>query len=134
MTSSQVAVERRSRGEPASRDLTPLGECEMAFLGFEALGVGVLPVGWPWERPFPESSRLVTGGAEDLEPSSMSKCRMSIVYHNGNLRVKTWKGSLRTAAVFLPQPPSPMTLPHRNDANKCGCNAEGYVGNDLRLV
>ena len=47
VTSSQVAVDMRSRGEVASRDLTSLGECEMAVPEFDALGVGVLPVGWP---------------------------------------------------------------------------------------
>lgn len=64
----------------------------------------------------------------------MSKCHMSIVYHIGNWRVETWIGSWLTAAMVLPQPPSPMTLPHRDDAYDCSCNAKGYVGNDLRLV
>ena len=27
-----------------------------------------------------------------------------------------------------------MALPHRDNAHNCGCNAKGYVGNDLRLV
>ena len=134
VSSSQGMVERRSRGERASRDSKSMGECGMSLPAFDIFGVDVLPVRWLSEHPFSGSSRLVIAGAEGLEPSSMSKCRMSIVYHSGNLRVGTWKGSLLTAAVFLPQPPSPMTLPHSDDAYKCGCNAKSYVGNDLRLV
>ena len=134
LSASQGAVERRSRGDVSSRDLMSPGACEMALPGFDALGVGVLPVEWFRERPFPDSSRIVVAGMEGLEPSSTSKCRVSIVYHNGKARVGTWKGVLRTAAVFLPQPPSPMTLPHCDDANACGCSAKSYVGNDLRLV
>lgn len=131
---SHGKVERRSRGEVASRNSRSLGECEMALPGIDAFGVGVLPVRWLWEQPLARSSRLVIAGTGDLEPSSMSKCRMSIVYHNGNLRVGTWKGSLLTTAVFLPQPPSPMTLPHRDNACEHGCNAKGYIGDNLRFV
>lgn len=134
VTSSQGTVERRSRGEVGSRDSTSLGESEMALPGFDAFGVDVLPVRLLWESPFPGTSRLVVNGTDSPGPSSMSTCRMSIVYHNRNLRVGTWKGSLLTTAVFLPQPPGPMTLPHRNDAYNGSCNAKGYVDNDLRLV
>ena len=102
VVTSQGAVERRSRGEVASRDSTSLGQGERAFPGIEASGVDVVPAGQLWERPFPGSSRLTIAGTEGAEPSSMSKCRMSIVYHNGDWRVGTWKGSWRTAAVFLP--------------------------------
>lgn len=134
VASSQGTVERRSRGDEASRDSTSLGECEMAIPGLDTFGVDVLPVNWLWECPFPDCSRLVIAGTEGLEQSSMSECRMSIVYHNGVLRVGTWKGGLLMAAVFLPQTPSPMTLPHRDDAYDCSCDAEGYAGNDLRLI
>ena len=106
----------------------------MALPGFDAFGVDVLPARWPWDRPFPGSSRLVIAGTEDLEPSSISKYHMSVVYHNGNLRVGTWKGSVMTVTVFLPQPPSPMTLPHGDDTNESSCNTKTNVGNDLRLV
>lgn len=106
----------------------------MALPGFDAFGVDVLPVRRTWERPVPGTSRLVVTGAESPEPSSMSECRVSIVYHNGRLRVGTWKGCLLTAAVFLPQPPSPMTLPDHDDAYDSGYNAKSYVDNDLRLV
>ena len=102
MTSSQDTVVRRSRGGIASIDSTPFGECEMALPGFDASGVDFPPVRRLWERPFPGSSRLVIAGTDGLEPSSMSKCRMSIFHHNGNSRVGTWKGSLLTAAVFVP--------------------------------
>lgn len=102
VVTSQGPVERRSRGEVASSDSTSLGQCETALPGIEASGVGVVPAGWLWERPFPGSSRLMIAGTEGPEPSSMSKCRMSIVYHNGDWRVGTWKGSWLTAAVFLP--------------------------------
>ena len=134
VTSSQGIAVERSRGEVASRDSTSLRENEMALPGLDAFGVDVLPVRLLWERPFPGTSKLVVTGTERPKPSSMSKCRVSIVYHNGDLRVGTWKGILLTAAMFLPQPPNPMSLPQRDDAYDGGCNAKGYVDDHLRLV
>lgn len=62
-----------------------MGECELALPRFDAFGVDVLLVREPWERPFPGSSKLVIAGTEDLEPSSRSRYRMSIVYNNGKI-------------------------------------------------
>ena len=101
MTSSEGAV-GRSRGEAASEDLISLGEGGKALSRFDTFGVGVLPLERLREGPFPRSSRLVFVETEGLRPSSRSIYRMSIIYHSGNLRVGTWKGSLRTAAVFVP--------------------------------
>lgn len=87
--SSQDTVVRRSRGEVTSTDSISLEKSEMALAGFDVFGVDIPPVRWLWEHPCPGSSRLVIAGTDGLEPSSMSKCRMSIVYHNGNSRVGT---------------------------------------------
>ena len=59
----------------------------MALPGSDAISVGVSLAEFLWERPFSESSRLVTAGAEGLRPSSISGCRMSIFYQEGGQKV-----------------------------------------------
>ena len=59
----------------------------MALAGSDAIRVGVPLARLLWERPFSDSSRLVTAGAEGLEPSSISGCRMSTIYREGEQKV-----------------------------------------------
>ena len=59
----------------------------MALPGSDAISVGVPLARFLWERPFSDSSRLVTTGAEGLEPSSISACFMSIFYQKGEQKV-----------------------------------------------
>ena len=59
----------------------------MALPGSDAISVGVSLPRFLWERPFSDSSRLVTAGAEGLKPSSISGCRMSIFNQEEEQRV-----------------------------------------------
>ena len=59
----------------------------MALTGSGAISNGVPLARLLWERPFSDSSRLVTAGAEGLKPSSISGCRMSIFYREGEQKV-----------------------------------------------
>ena len=59
----------------------------MALTGSDAISVGVPLARLLWERPLSDSSRLVTAGAECLEPSSISGCRMSIFDQEGEQEV-----------------------------------------------
>ena len=59
----------------------------MTLPGSDTISVGVPLARFLWERPFSDSSKLVTAGAEGLEPSSISGYRMSIFYQEGEQKV-----------------------------------------------